>query len=439
MQQPVLISAGVVLAFCLATTAAFAGTDPERTLKKAVAAGNKAVAIKALDELAQKGDRGSAKIVLIVALKIDELNKQFNATDANAIFAAAKRALAVMSDPGARAYVEKNARSHRDGRVRLVLIEVLATRDDAGALDVLIDALEDKDPVVSGTAARMLGIKKVLASVEPLIALLDRTEGKRAPPWQDAIEALIGISGQHDLEVSADWRNWWKGAKDDFDPKKVKKQSSGAKATVVRKAPKLFGQEILSTRLVFILDVSGSMALKDPVNESGRKTGTLKPGDPGYANCPAERMRLHRLKKAMLEAIRDLPHETKYTILTFAGEIRPWKKDLQPATAKNKGASADFVNGMNPEGFTWTDVALEDSFNIKGANAFYLFSDGIPQRGRTPQGGPDRISTAEILDKVKQWNRLRKVKIYTIGLGEADKKFMFRLADENNGAFTMVD
>ena len=63
---------------------------------------------------------------------------------------------------------------------------------------------------------------------------------------------------------------------------------------------------------------------------------------------------------------------------------------------------------------------------------------GLPQRGNTPDGGPQLINTEEILESVKEWNRLRKVKIHTIGIGEADVTFMTKLATMNDGTFTPV-
>ncbi len=416
---------------------ALARDNPERDLKRAIAAGDKAAIVAAIGKLGERDSERAAKTILKVALGADRLGKNLSAKDTNEIFDAATAALAAMSDAKARSYIAKSLDKHRDPRVRLVMVRVLASRDDAEAEQALIGALDDKDPVVAGAAARALGARKSVAAIDPLIAGLTRLERDRREPWQDFLTALVNISGQQ-LELASEWRDWWKSNRGHFDPNAVR-AGGEVPRTVLRNAPKLFGQEILSKHAVFVLDVSGSMALKDPIDESGRVGRRVEPKDPNYGNVPKERMRLYRLKQAMIAAIKDLPGDTRFTIITFATHVKRWKPKLIPASAKNKADAVDFVSGMSPQGFTNLDLALEEAFKVKGATAFYVFSDGVPQRGKTPQGKPDYIDRQEILDKVKQWNRLRQVKIYTIGLGEADAAFMTRLAQENGGKFTAVD
>jgi hypothetical protein len=431
-------AASLVALLVLALAAPAVGRDnPERDLKKAIAMGDKAGIVAAIGALGQENSEKAAKSILKVALAADQLNRDLTAKDTNEVFDAATEALAGMSDGRARSYIAKSLDKHRDPRVRLVMVRVLASRQDAEAEQGLIDAIVDKDPMVAGAAARSLGARKSKAAIEPLIATLETLERTRREPWQDLITALVAISGQ-EIELATDWLGWWKANSDTFDPHAVK-GGSEIPSTVVRGAPKLFGQEILSKHAVFVLDISGSMALKDPIDESGRVGRRVEPNDPGYGQVPEERMRLYRLKQAMIAAIKDLPDDTTFTIVTFATNVKRWQPKLIRATSKNKANAVDFVTGMTPQGFTNLDTALGEAFKVEGGTAFYVFSDGVPQRGKTPQGQPDYIDRQEILDKVEQWNRLRQVKIYTIGLGEADAAFMTRLATENGGKFTAVD
>lgn len=418
--------------------AARAASDGEKALKQGLRAGDKGAVVAALEKLGEEDDEKAAKTILAVALNADELNKGFDAKATNEIFDAAQRALAGMTSEKALEFIYKGIDKNRDQRVRIILVEVAGTKADAPAEQALIDALQDRHPTVAATAARILGARKTLHDadkvVNALIDVIDKTEKDRREPWQDVMMALIQMSGQQ-IDVADDWRNWWKGAQDTFKP--GQRGSKGMSQTVLREAPKLFGKEILSKRVVFVLDVSGSMAIKDPSSESGGG-GAVEPKDPGYGNIPPERMRMNRLKEAMIEAIKGLPQDTRFTIVTFSSTIRTWKPKLTPASGSEKADAIDFTRGMNPSGFTWTDTALEQAFEIEDANAIYLFSDGIPQRGKAASGGPDYIDRAEILEKVRQWNRVRKVKIYTFGFGEADAAFMSQLANENGGDFTAV-
>jgi hypothetical protein len=426
------------LAHAVALTLALAPlarADGEKDLKKGIAAGDRALVVKALEALGGEDSEKAAKTILTIALQVDELNKAFKPEDTNAIFDAAKHALAGMTDKKALDFVYKNASKNKDHRARIVLLEVCGVKGEAGAEEALLEGLADKHATVAGTAARLLGAKQKLhdakKAVPALIDLLAKVETDRREPWQDVLTALCRLSGEQ-IDNAQDFRGWWQVKADTFEPSKA--TGEGMSATVRREAPKLFGKEVLSKKVVFILDVSGSMEIKDPVDEQGRRGKWVDPKNPDYHKIPVERMRMYRLKEAMVALIKDLPEDTQFTIVTFSSEIRTWQAKLVPCNAKNKGDAIDFAKGMTPQGFTWTDTAIEEAFKILDANTFYLFSDGIPQRG-----SGQHIDRQEILEKVRQLNRTRKVKIYTNGFGEADRAFMDQLAKENGGDFTPVD
>ncbi|MFC1708130.1 hypothetical protein ACFL59_15145 [Planctomycetota bacterium] len=435
----VLVIAAMLLA--ISAPVALAG-KASKNLKRGIAAGNKALVIKALEGLSAENSEKAAKTILGFALNVDALCKSFDPKEVNEIFDEAKTALARMRNDKALRYVFKSLKSHKRYEVRVVVAEVCGVKDDPEAETALVDALTDKHPIVAGVAARILGARAkwhdIGTGMDRLIDLLEKVETHRRAPWLDVIQALVSLTGES-MDVAADWRNWWNGVRDTFQPREARRRKKDLSGTVLREAPKLFGQEILSKRVVFVLDVSGSMALKDPVHEGrGKRPKAVHPEDAEYPNVPEERMRMYRLKHAMIEALKGLPNDTKLTILTFATGVNHWNQKLVTATAKTKAEAIEFTKGMSPLGFTWTDAALEEAFKIPEANAFYLFSDGIPQRGKDANGGPDYIDREEILEKVRQWNRTRKVKLYTIGFGEADATFMMKLAQENGGKFTAV-
>lgn len=432
------ISLVCVTALALAAPA-WAKSDPEADLKKALGATNKAGVLTALKDIAAEGDEKAAKLVLNVALDLDKLAK-FKTEDSNDIFDAAEETLATIKDAKAEAFVFEQVKKHKDIRVRVFLCDVVAKRKGEGAEAALVGAMEDKSPLVQKSAIAHLGIKKSTKGVDAAIALLAKVEKKREEPWLDCLRYLTSLSGK-DLATADEWKGWWTANKATFDPTKVtpgKVTGAGVGETVSRGAPELFGTEVLSKRCVFILDVSGSMAIKDPVPEGGKRPVAVGPKDPSYADVPPERMRMHRLKEAMVKLIQDLPGDTRFTIITFGSQVRDWQRELVEANGKNKADALDFAQGMQPEGFTVTDEALRAAFDVSDANTFYLFSDGIPQRGKKPDGSPDHIDRREILEEVEQLNRTRKVKIFSIGIGEADANFMRGLATANGGTFVAV-
>ncbi len=442
--MPIRLALAFILAICVALVAvsgtAAAGENPlpklKKDLERGLQAADKALLVKTVEEIGKCGDLEAMKVLLQVALKADDIEK-LPPDAANDLYEAVRAALASMKDKQAEEYLFKNVKSHKDARARVVLTEVIAAKEGAPAEDALLDLMDDKRPEVAGTAIKGLAKRECVRAIEPMIALLGKVEKQRQDPWLDLVRGLTFMTGE-DFPSALEWKSWWDGNKTTFDPKKKKGKKTEPVSTVTRETPKLFGTEVLSQRIVFILDVSGSMAIKDPISEGGKRGKAVDPKDPGYGEVPLERMRMWRLKNEMVKCIEQLPENTRFSIVTFGTGAKKWHDELIPASAKNKADAIDFANSMNPEGFTWTDTAVELAFEIEDANAFYLFSDGIPQRGKKPTGEPDHIDRQEILEKIQQWNRTRKVKIYTIGLGEADARFMAQIAEQNDGKFVAV-
>lgn len=415
--------------------------DPKKDLVRGLDTGDKALVVSALNALATQGGKEVADLIINVALKLDTLAK-FSAEASNDIFDAAERALANVKDEEGEKVIFDHLRKHKDVRVRVFLCDVVAQKKSPAAEEALIEAVKDKSTLVEKTAIQHLGLRKSTKAFDSVIEVLGKTEKKRDDPWIDCLRFLTAMTGK-DLATAAEWKDWWTVNRATFDPAKVrpgKSTSSGVGETVARGAPNLFGTEILSKKCVFILDVSGSMLIKDPKVEAGKPRGhSVTPKDPGYGDVPPERMRMTRLQEALVKVLEALPTDTHFTIITFGSYAQIWNKELVEANAKNKQDAIDSARGMNPEGFTVTDEALRAAFDVPEANTFYLFSDGIPQRGKNADGTPQRIDTKEILEEVEQLNRVRKVKIFTIGIGEADPNFMRALAGANGGTFRVPE
>jgi hypothetical protein len=58
----------------------------------------------------------------------------------------------------------------------------------------------------------------------------------------------------------------------------------------------------------------------------------------------------------------------------------------------------------------------------------FFLSDGRPSHG-------DYVDPEDILREVRAANKLRKVVLHTIAIGEFQKDFMNRLAEDNGGVF----
>ena len=150
--------------------------------------------------------------------------------------------------------------------------------------------------------------------------------------------------------------------------------------------------KIFSDRVLFIVDVSGSMNWPE-----------MKDGSPN---------RIAVAKRELIAVVKALDEKTLFNLATFAGHVNTWKKDGEvPANEANKKAALEWLEAaLLPRGATNTFGALMDGLDRNPQiDTLYFLSDGIPSTGtyEVPE---------EILIKLRYANRFRRVIINTIAL-----------------------
>ena len=208
--------------------------------------------------------------------------------------------------------------------------------------------------------------------------------------------------------------------------------------------PSFFGQELVSEKIVFVLDTSISMQEKDPLpkgtgngKKSGRGTGVDSDGKKKESDdeLPDSRMRLRRVQKELKRMIRELPRSFRFCLLSFNRDVDRMTDQLVAATPDQKRRAIKFVEGFVPRGFTSTDLALEDAFKIPGVRTIVLLSDGMPFRVRNP------IDPVQLLDHIEEMNRFEHIPIHTVGFeatsGDAGG-FLEELSRRTRGKYTEV-
>ncbi|RME81591.1 MAG: VWA domain-containing protein [Planctomycetota bacterium] len=400
---------------------------------RAVKAKNVEGAAAAIRGMASENSKDAVKYILKFALLSDQLSS-YGFTDGNILELnkAAQEALRGISDSQALDYMISQAHRHRDYRVRIILIEVLKEKSGEKFEKGLAECLKDRRQEVLLAAIEAVKAKRSKYAVPYLIDLVGKLQRKEGLVWIEARRALLAITGQ-DFDNTKDWKKWWSTVKNNFNPNEH--STVGAGRTMVRKkkrVPKLFGTEVVSKRVVFILDISGSMMVKDPESGEGGGTVMRQPGKPvNQQNIPESRRRITRAKNELIKVIKMLDRDVKFNIIAFSSGIKKWKdKYLYPASPANKASAIRWVEGLKANGTTWTDLALKEGFKIKEANTMYLLSDGSPTHD-----GQTMLPTGPICEMVKNLNKYRRVRIYTLGFRGANVPFMQRLADENYGKY----
>jgi hypothetical protein len=339
--------------------------------------------------------------------------------------------------------------SEKDPRVRAAALDGLKTLPD-GAEEHVIGRLADPEWSVQVLATRIVREKKITRAIPHLISALERANPRMA---EEIGTTLKEVTGQN-FEPYADvWAKWWEANKEKFQGRDAVKVGGRPKDPPVDNS--IYGVPIKSDRILFIIDISGSMihktenpqaptppAPKGPITpKEGEKEKPPPPPPEEVMSGPKIDVAKHELKKA----IEKLPKTAKFSVVAFNHTTLVWKESPVEATPENKEEALKWVRGMKASGSTYSDGALRVGFRIAGLGAvdkaypeividtIMFISDGAPTDNAEPSKNMDfKI----ILEHVREWNREKKVVINCIAVDmQPGNEFMATLARENGGIF----
>jgi Mg-chelatase subunit ChlD len=351
--------------------------------------------------------------------------------------------------------------------IRRALLFSFADKKDYGPM---IAGLKDKNEDLVYSLITRLTNDRVDAAMEPLLDLADKVEKGKSGTWIELRAALAQLMGQR-CNSAEEYRSLWTVLKDQGGLKAAKKlgeretTGAGKKARDVGGSNErmFFGRSITSSKIVLILDTSGSMLQRDLVRRGyGKKPtrpetasggvekggGTQAPkgkngkGKDGKAGQAAPKKpkraptRLERAQRELKKVLDQLDSRVQLNIVTFSGikAIKVWKPGgVYPLTKANRESAKKFVDSFKASGATATDKALESAYAIKGARAFYLLSDGSPSHGMGANLPPE-----EVYKVVRKCDRGRGITIHTMGFVGANKKFMQQLSTMTGGRYSDI-
>lgn len=324
----------------------------------------------------------------------------------------------------------------------------------------LVSALSDETLEVQTAGCLALRTVRIKAAIPVLIDLLEKGEGR---VLESVFPTLIAIT---DLQFTDDpklWRNWWTRAADSYeiptDEELAKRREARQKIAEEYRPTKseatFMGIDTPSTRVVFVIDVSGSMEELVLDRENFRERGYTRFG------------KLDIVKEELIRTIENLDGNVIINIYAFASQVYSWRKRMVAANALNRRSAIAFIRKLQPVG--GADASARASAGLKGSSgldagrtntyAALLTSLGIELENgamaTTPDGseevdspvdtvfflsdGRPSIGTLvdpdDILESVTELNRFRRVTLHTIAIGEFQKDFMQDLANRNGGVF----
>lgn len=344
--------------------------------------------------------------------------------------------------------------------VRLAACDAVAAMKVTELGEPVTKLLSDSQWQVQTAAIEAVAQIRPQSAVQPLIDLMQKS-GRMRTECADALFRITAL----DFGVDPDrWQKQWdnlmkiKGWRIPTDAEMAQKAASR------KKYDEFYGRKdetntfagipTTSTNVLFVIDVSGSM---DNLVVEVDKFRDYR-----------DRRRFTIVQTELLNTIETLSKDTNFNILSFATDIKPWKKRLVPANVVNRDSAKSFVKRLKPiggaeaqdlarsglggsanlsAGKTNTLKALMFGFGInpekpskaavtgfdkkaikRPLDTIYFLSDGRPSVGKF-------IDTDEILKEVRTQNELYRMVIHTIAIGDFQKSFLKQLAEQNGGVF----
>jgi HEAT repeat protein len=377
----------------------------------------------------------------------------------------AVQTLLVANDPAIAPTIAPLCADSEPG-VRCAALEGLAKLKSELVVAPALTGLSDPERLIRTSSIVALTNVRHQSAVEPLIERIQVEEGRLVT---DIAEALANLTGKEFGPEPDKWKAWWAENKNGYKlpteqavaylRQKREARTGPARSTFEKSGVAEFtGIQTKSRSILFVIDQSGSMEAL--VVERERFEG---------GNYP-DYTRMTIVKEELKRTIDHLEPYVNFNIVAFATAVKRWKDKLVPTNVLNRSAAKEFVDGLGPIGgaskedlaqagligsanldmgktntygavMTALGVPLEkqglksvetggvaDKNYKTDIDTIFFLSDGRPTVGVY-------VDPDDILREVRAANELRKIVIHTIAIGEFQKDFMRRMAEQNGGVF----
>jgi DNA-binding protein Fis len=340
--------------------------------------------------------------------------------------------------------------------LRLAALAELAQGQNASHEPIFKAALAAPEWPARSIAIEWMVRQKSKSAVTALIEQFQKEQpGSRL--HSDFAKQLGKLTGMPLGDDSARWAEWWSNSAETFE---FPKSAGGARSKDAAKAappsgtsvaPRFYGMEINSLRVIFVIDVSGSMldAVAELPKEYSHESG-------------AKPSRIDVAKFELSRIVQALSPGSAFNIISFSTGVDAWMDGLQEALTggkaggkasggpksgrekeksekdiekeKAKAAALDaelrkkaqgYIDGLGANGGTNLYDAMSLAFEDPLVDTIIVLSDGNPSAGTV-------IDPVLIREDVKRWNTVRKIKIHTVSIG-TDFDLLKLLAQDSGG------
>jgi hypothetical protein len=291
------------------------------------------------------------------------------------------------------------------------------------AVAKLYELLRDRDWSVRAETLRHVTELRRKDVIPILIERMSQETGRLRPDVYSALRILTGFDHGR---LPDRWRKWWANEGATFELPTYEKAMLAEDKRVNSaveggtKSEHFYGVRVQSERVVFVLDISGSMNL--PVGANGEDVSTAKPGAPP---------RIKRAKEELAKTVRKLPDGTLFNIIFFESEVIAFNTKLVRMTKAMRRKALRFISDQFALRATALYPAIKLAFDDPLVDTIYLLSDGAPTVGEI-------TDIADIREEVKRWNSARHVRIHGVAVGQ-DSTLLQWLTKDTGGRYLRVD
>lgn len=362
----------------------------------------------------------ASTLVAIAARKdkaaIEELEKMLEKSKDEALTEAIIETLSVLHG-GDNAWVER-LRGFADSKellVRNAAIYELGRLGRRNLQDFFAAKLADENWSTRYAAVRALEALRTTEALGAIVGRLPQETGRMEVLLTDA---LWRLTGKPFGKRASAWTSWWQNEGAGFTPiaegelAALQLEAEERRLRQVSSVAEFFGIRIESSRVIFILDVSGSM---------------IEQLRPRYVGEQAE-TRIDVAKRELVKAIEGLDEKALFNVLIFSSDMERWRAEgIATPTEATRADAVEYVKKLGAGGGTNIYGALQLAFEDPDVDTIVMLSDGEPSVG-------DVVDAGLIRDAVKEWNDTRGVKIDTIAVG-GSLQLMQWIAEDNGGRY----
>jgi von Willebrand factor type A domain len=315
-------------------------------------------------------------------------------------------------DPEWQAVLEGYA-TGGEREVRNAALRALVRNGGERYLTVFTQALDHRDWSTRLVALRALEELHVPQVLGPIVARMGSEQGRVLLEFADTLWRLTGKPYRTRAKA---WQAWYDEEGAGFElisPAQLAKLELEEENRRLRQVTKaeFFGIRIQSTRVIFIVDVSGSM------NEALRGEYVGRSGE----------IRMAVAKRELVNAVKGLEPTALFNIITFSSGVTSWLDGVVVADGKGREEAVEFIERLGAGGATNLYDSIQVAFEDPDADTIVILSDGEPTAGSVTE--PSRIR-----DNVRRWNENRGIKIHCVAVG-GSLRILEWLAEDNGGDY----